>query len=71
MHDISRLPKAQRMLLVEHIIRSIRYEEQPTLEKAEIVNSRQKDIFAEVRGIWADRDIDGKTLRNQAWGIDE
>ena len=30
----------------------------------------EKDIFAEVRGIWADRDIDGRTLRNQAWGIE-
>ena len=29
------------------------------------------DPFAEVRGIWADRDIDGKTLRKQAWGIEE
>jgi len=31
-----------------------------------IVNSCEKDIFAKVRGIWADRDINGKTLRNQA-----
>jgi hypothetical protein len=30
----------------------------------------EKDIFAEVWGIWADRDIDGTTLRNQAWGIE-
>ena len=29
------------------------------------------DIFAEVRGIWADRDIDGKTLRKQAWGLED
>ena len=30
----------------------------------------KKDIFAEVFGIWADREIDGKTLRRQAWGIE-
>jgi len=30
----------------------------------------KKDPFAEVRGIWADRDIDAKTLRKQAWGIE-
>jgi hypothetical protein len=29
----------------------------------------KKDPFAEVWGIWADRDIDGETLRKQAWGI--
>jgi len=34
MHSISHLSKLQRMLLVKHIIRSIRYEEQPSLEKA-------------------------------------
>jgi hypothetical protein len=28
------------------------------------------DPFTEVRGIWADRDIDGTTLRKQAWGIE-
>jgi len=30
----------------------------------------KKDPFAEVRGIWADRDIDAKTLRKKAWGIE-
>ena len=30
----------------------------------------EKDHFAEVWGIWADRNIDGETLRKQAWGID-
>ncbi|MCL2649786.1 MAG: hypothetical protein FWD60_02020 [Candidatus Azobacteroides sp.] len=30
----------------------------------------KKDPFAEVRGIWSDRDIDGTTLRKQAWGIE-
>jgi len=34
MHDISSLPKSQRMLLVEYIIRSIRHEEQPPLKNA-------------------------------------
>ena len=29
----------------------------------------EKDIFAEVRGIWVNRDIDAKTLRKQAWNI--
>ena len=29
-----------------------------------------KDPFAEVRGIWANREIDGATLRKQAWGIE-
>ena len=42
----------------------------------EIKNSTQKKIvkkdpFAEVRGIWADRNIDATTLRKQAWGIEE
>ena len=42
--------------------------------EAEIKNSTQKkvtkkDPFAETFGMWADRDIDGKTLRKQAWGI--
>jgi len=43
----------------------------PLYKTKETVNSIEKDFFAEVRGIWADRDIDGKTLRNQAWGIEE
>ena len=30
----------------------------------------EKDPFAEVRGIWADRNIDARTLRRQAWGIE-
>ncbi|MCL2042136.1 MAG: hypothetical protein FWG84_08910 [Bacteroidales bacterium] len=30
----------------------------------------ENDPFAEVRGIWADRNIDAKTLRKQAWGIE-
>ena len=44
--------------------------------EVEIKNSTQKkvvqkDPFAEVRGIWADRDIDATTLRKQAWGIED
>jgi len=30
----------------------------------------EKDPFAEVRGIWADRNIDARTLRRQTWGIE-
>ena len=37
------------------------------MERRKIV---KKDHFAEVRGIWADRDIDSTTLRKQAWGIE-
>ena len=28
-----------------------------------------KDPFAEVRGIWAGRDVDARALRNEAWKI--
>ena len=31
----------------------------------------KKDPFEEVWGIWADRDINAKTLRKQAWGIED
>lgn len=31
----------------------------------------KKDPFAETFGMWADRDIDAKTLRKQAWRINE
>ena len=34
MHNISQLPVPQRMLIVEYAIRSIRNEEQQSLEKA-------------------------------------
>ena len=27
--------------------------------------------FAKTRGMWKDYDIDGTTLRNEAWGINE
>jgi len=40
-------------------------------ETSSLVNHAERDIFAEVRGIWADRDIDAKTLRKQAWNIEE
>ena len=30
-----------------------------------------KDPFADVFGMWADRDIDAVTLRKQAWGIED
>ncbi|MCL2329473.1 MAG: hypothetical protein FWC39_13305 [Bacteroidetes bacterium] len=30
----------------------------------------QKDPFADVWGMWEGREIDGKTLRKQAWGIE-
>ena len=32
--------------------------------------SLKKDPFVETFGMWADRDIDAKTLRKQAWGIE-
>ena len=31
-------------------------------------STHNDDPFAEVFGIWADRDIDGETLRKKAWG---
>jgi len=54
MHDISRLPKSQKMLLVEYIIRSIRHEEQPPLEKAveslydDYLNDNELTIFTKL-----------------------
>ena len=30
----------------------------------------KKDPFAEVYGMWVDRDIDAAKLRKQAWGIE-
>jgi len=44
--------------------------------KVEIKNSAskkngKKDPFAETFGMWVDRDIDAKTLRKQAWGIED
>ena len=30
----------------------------------------KKDPFAEVFGIWVDREIDAATLRRQTWGIE-
>ena len=54
MHNISRLPKSQRMLLVEYIIRSIRHEEQPPLKKAaeclseDYLNDKELTIFTQL-----------------------
>jgi hypothetical protein len=54
MHNISRLPKSQRMLLVEYIIRSIRHEEQAPLEKAadclyeDYLNDRELTVFTQL-----------------------
>ena len=54
MHDISRLPKSQRMLLVEYIIRSIRHEEKQPLEKAadflysDYLNDKELTIFTQL-----------------------
>jgi len=54
MHDISCLPKSQRMLLVEYIIRSIRHEEQPSLEKAaeclceDYLNDKELTVFTQL-----------------------
>jgi hypothetical protein len=28
-------------------------------------------LFSKTRGMWQDYDIDGTTLRNEAWGINE
>ena len=54
MHDISSLPKSQRMLLVEYIIRSIRHEEQPPLKKAaerlyeDYLNDKELTVFTQL-----------------------
>jgi len=54
MHNISRLPKSQRMLLVEYIIRSIRHEEQSPLKKAaeclyeDYLNDKELTIFTQL-----------------------
>jgi len=54
MQDIIRLPKSQRMMLVEYIIRSIRHEEQPSLEKAaellydDYLNDKELTVFTQL-----------------------
>ena len=55
MHSISHLPVSQRMLIVEYIIRSIRYEEkQHPLEKAadclyeDYLNDNELTIFTQL-----------------------
>ena len=53
-HDISRLPVSQRMLIVEYIIRSIRHEEQQPLEKAaerlykDYLNDKELTVFTQL-----------------------
>lgn len=39
-----------------------------TADKRKLNLEQAKDPFAEVFGIWADRDIDAKELRRKAWG---
>jgi len=41
------------------------------IKKSKPQKEVKKDPFAEVRGIWEDRNIDGKTLRKLAWGIED
>jgi len=54
MHNISSLSKSQRMLLVEYIIRSIRYEEQTSLNKAadflykDYLNDKELTVFTQL-----------------------
>jgi len=54
MHNISRLPVSQRMLIVENIVRSIRHEEQQSLEKAadflyaDYFNDKELTIFTQL-----------------------
>jgi len=54
MHNISRLPISQRMLIVEYIIRSIRYEEEHPLEQAadclyaDYLNDKELTIFTQL-----------------------
>ena len=54
MNNISSLPKSQRMLLVEYIIRSLRYEEQTPLAKAaeclheDYLNDKELTMFTQL-----------------------
>ena len=54
MHDISRLSISQRMLIVKHIIRSIRHDEQKPLKKAaehlytDYLNDKELTIFTKL-----------------------
>ena len=53
-HNISLLPISQRMLIVEYIIRSIRYDEQRPLEKAadslyeDYLNDKELTVFTQL-----------------------
>ena len=61
-------PVTRDLLLQEINERADMAVEIETLAQKKVV---KKDIFADVFGIWADRDIDAKTLRKQAWGIED
>ena len=42
-------------------------------QRGKLITSKKvvmKDPFAEVFGMWVDRDIDAAMLRKQAWGIE-
>ena len=41
------------------------------IKKSAHQKAAKKARLDEVFGIWADRDIDAKTLRKQAWGIED
>ena len=54
MYNINRLPISQRMLIVEYIMRSIRHEEQQSLEKAaeclyaDYINDTELTVFTQL-----------------------
>ena len=54
MYNINRLPVSQRMLIVEYIMRSIRHEEQQSLEKAveclyaDYLNDKELTVFTQI-----------------------
>jgi len=54
MHNVSRLPVSQRMLIAEYIIRSIRLQEQQSLEKAaecmyeDYINDKELTVFTQL-----------------------
>jgi len=63
----NRLSK-QKLNSIVYFIRTLNVDvEIKNLTQKKVV---KKDPFAETFGMWADRDIDAKTLRKQAWGIE-
>ena len=70
----SSLSISSKIELMERLLKMLKSEtEVIPLSENEIIPQKtiiKKDIFAEVRGIWADRDIDAKQLRKQVWGIE-